>query len=175
MFDSIIGILLDVKGKAKKGLNSCMYLVNLGIREELHVPLANGKYHLPTYSYNLNPNKKHAKCVCLKTLKVPSGFCSNIRSLLSMKDLTLTNYNSHDCHVMLTTFLPIAIRAITTRIPNCLACQKPSRKELKPSKKWSLATNRQANALKEKLVSLAVLALKDDFLEASCQGNYDQT
>jgi hypothetical protein len=29
-----------------------------------------------------------------------------------MKDLTLTNYNSHDCHVMLTTFLPIAIRAI---------------------------------------------------------------
>jgi hypothetical protein len=29
-----------------------------------------------------------------------------------MKDLTVTNYNSHDCHVMLTTFLPIAISAI---------------------------------------------------------------
>jgi len=29
-----------------------------------------------------------------------------------MKDLTLTNYNTHDCHVMLTTSLPIAIRAI---------------------------------------------------------------
>ena len=29
-----------------------------------------------------------------------------------MKDLTFTNYNSHDCHVMLTTFLPIATRAI---------------------------------------------------------------
>ena len=29
-----------------------------------------------------------------------------------MKDLTLTNYNSHDCHVILTSFLPIAIRAI---------------------------------------------------------------
>jgi hypothetical protein len=29
-----------------------------------------------------------------------------------MKDLTLTNYNSHDCHVMLTTFLPISIRTI---------------------------------------------------------------
>jgi hypothetical protein len=29
-----------------------------------------------------------------------------------MKDLMVTNYNSHDCHVMLTTFLPIAIRAI---------------------------------------------------------------
>jgi len=51
-------------------------------------------------------------CVWLKNLKVPSCFCSNIRSLVSMKDLTLTNYNSHDCQVMLTTFLPIAIRAI---------------------------------------------------------------
>jgi hypothetical protein len=29
-----------------------------------------------------------------------------------MKDMTVTNYNSHDCHVMLTTYLPIAIRAI---------------------------------------------------------------
>jgi hypothetical protein len=29
-----------------------------------------------------------------------------------MKDLMVTNYNSHDCHVMLTTFLPISIRAI---------------------------------------------------------------
>jgi hypothetical protein len=29
-----------------------------------------------------------------------------------MKDLTVTNYNSYDCHVMLITFLPIAIRAI---------------------------------------------------------------
>jgi hypothetical protein len=29
-----------------------------------------------------------------------------------MKDLTVTNYNSNDCPVILTTFLPIAIRAI---------------------------------------------------------------
>jgi hypothetical protein len=29
-----------------------------------------------------------------------------------MKDLTMTGYNSHDCHVMLTVFLPIVIRVI---------------------------------------------------------------
>jgi hypothetical protein len=105
--------LLDVKGKTKEGLNSRLDLVNLGIRPELHpVPQANGKHHLPTASYNLNPDEKHTISVWLKTLKVPSRFCSNIRSLVSMKDVTLTNYNSHDCHVMLTTFLPIALRAI---------------------------------------------------------------
>jgi hypothetical protein len=29
-----------------------------------------------------------------------------------MKYQTMTNYNSHDCHIMLTVFLPIVIRAI---------------------------------------------------------------
>ena len=29
-----------------------------------------------------------------------------------MKDLIMTGYNSHDCHVMLMVFLTIAIRAI---------------------------------------------------------------
>jgi len=82
-------------------------------KKELHpVLLENGNYHLPAASYNLNIDEKHAMCVWLKNLKVPSGFCSNLRSIVSIKDLTLTNYNSHDYHVMLTTFLPIAIRAI---------------------------------------------------------------
>ena len=103
--------LLDIKGKIK-GLNSCLDLVNLGIRPELHpIPQANRKYNLPTTSYNVNPHEKHVICVWLKTLKVPSGFCSNIRSLVSIRDLTLTNYNSYDCHMMQTALLPIAIRA----------------------------------------------------------------
>jgi hypothetical protein len=29
-----------------------------------------------------------------------------------MKDLTMTHFNSYDCHVMLTVFLPIMIRVI---------------------------------------------------------------
>jgi hypothetical protein len=51
-------------------------------------------------------------CVLLTNLKVPSRFRSSIQSIASMKDLTDTNYKSLDCHVMLTTILPIAIRAI---------------------------------------------------------------
>jgi hypothetical protein len=113
VFESLIGTLLDMKGKTKEGLNSRIDMVQLDIKKELHPVLPeNGKYHLLAASYNLNNDEKHAMCVWLKNLKVPSGFCSSIRSIVSMKDLTLTNYNSHDCHVMLTTFLPIAIRAI---------------------------------------------------------------
>jgi hypothetical protein len=113
VFESIIGTLLDIKGKTKEGLNSRVDMVNLGIQKKLHPVLQeNGKYHLPAASYNLNVDEKQAMCVWLKNLRVPSGFCSSIRSIVSMKDLTVTNYNSHDCHVMLTTFLPIANRAI---------------------------------------------------------------
>ena len=43
---------------------------------------------------------------------MPTSFSSNIKILVSMKDLTLTIFNAHDCHVMLTVFLPIVIRAI---------------------------------------------------------------
>ena len=43
---------------------------------------------------------------------MPTGFSSNIKSLVLMKDLTLTSFNAHDCHVMLTVFLPIVNRAI---------------------------------------------------------------
>jgi hypothetical protein len=51
-------------------------------------------------------------CKCLRGLKVPTGFSSNIWSLVAFKDMTLTSYNSHDYHVMITIFLATAIRAV---------------------------------------------------------------
>jgi hypothetical protein len=48
----------------------------------------------------------------MKGIKVPTSFSSNIKSLVNMKDHTMTELNSHNCHVMLTVFLPIVIRAI---------------------------------------------------------------
>jgi hypothetical protein len=124
VFESIIGTLLDIKGKTKEGPKSRVDLVNLGIKKELHPVLQeNGKYHLSAASYNLNVDEKHAMCVWLKNLRVPFRFCSSIQSIVSMKDLMVTNYNSHDCHVMLTTFLPIAIRAINPLFLNMTITQ----------------------------------------------------
>ena len=45
-------------------------------------------------------------------VKVSTGFLANVKELVTMKDLSITHYKAHDCHVMLTVFLPIAIRAI---------------------------------------------------------------
>lgn len=43
---------------------------------------------------------------------MPADFSSNIKSLVSMKDHMLTNFNIHDHHIMLMVFLPIVIRHI---------------------------------------------------------------
>ena len=114
VFKSTAGILLDIKTKMKDGLKSCQDLVNLDIRPELHPTPAvqSGKMDLPGASYNLTTEEKRAVCQWLRTVKVPTGFSSNIKSLDSMKDLTLTSFNAHDCHIMFTVFLPIVIRAI---------------------------------------------------------------
>jgi hypothetical protein len=54
-------------------------MVQLDIKKEVHPVLQeNGKYHLPVVSYNLNIDEKHAMCVSLKNLKVPSRLCSSI-------------------------------------------------------------------------------------------------
>jgi hypothetical protein len=112
VFESTMGFL-DLTGKVKHGLKSCKDLVDLKIRPELRPkPHPNGKQYLPPASYNLTQHERLAICKCLRGLKVPTRFSSNIRSLVSLKDMTLTGCNSHDFHVMITVFLAIVIRAV---------------------------------------------------------------
>ena len=83
------------------------------IRQDLHlVDKRNVIYELPSASYNLTHDKKKAMCESLRGIRVPSHFMFNIKKLVSVKDLSLCGYNNHDCLVLLTMFLPIAIRAI---------------------------------------------------------------
>jgi hypothetical protein len=56
-----------------------------------------GKVELRDASYNLTRDEKKDVCQWLRGVKVLTGFSSNIKSLVSMKDLTLTSFNAHDC------------------------------------------------------------------------------
>ena len=103
VFESTISVLLDIKTKTKDGLKSWMDLVNQDIRSKIQSTTAtqSEEVDLPGMSYNLTRDEKRVVCQWLRGVKVPTGFSSNIKSLVSMKDLSLTNYISHDCHVML--------------------------------------------------------------------------
>jgi hypothetical protein len=45
-------------------------------------------------------------------MKVPYGYSSNIKGIISMKDKKFTNLKTHDCHMLMTQLLPIALRGV---------------------------------------------------------------
>jgi hypothetical protein len=49
---------------------------------------------------------------CLSSIKVPSGFSSNIKRIINVPEKKFVNLKSHDCHVIMTQLLPVALRGI---------------------------------------------------------------
>jgi len=49
---------------------------------------------------------------CLNSIKVPFGYSSNVKGIIQMKEKKFTNLKSHDCHVLMTQLLPVALRGI---------------------------------------------------------------
>jgi hypothetical protein len=81
VFESTVGLLLDIIGKTKDGINACKDLQSLGIREELHPQeRPNGMVYLPPASYILTIEEKRAICKCLCGIKVPTTFSTNIKN-----------------------------------------------------------------------------------------------
>jgi hypothetical protein len=113
VFESTINLLLDIPGKTKDGLNARKNLQVLGIWEELHPQQrSNRKVYLPPASYTLTNEEERAICKCLHGIRVPTGFSTNIKNLVSISELKVSGYNTHDCHTILSLFLAIAIKAV---------------------------------------------------------------
>ena len=57
-------------------------------------------------------SRKEKKIVLqtLAYLKVPKGYCSNFRNLVSMEELKLRGLKSHDYHALMQQLLLVAIR-----------------------------------------------------------------
>jgi hypothetical protein len=111
--DSVLGMLLNIKGKTKDGLNTRLDLLDMGIRKELHPKETDtGRMFCEPACYTLSRAEKREVCQFLHGVKVPSGYSSNIARLVSMEDFKLIGMKSHDCHVMITELLAIALRNV---------------------------------------------------------------
>ena len=56
---------------------------------------------------------------------VPSGFSSNIKGIINMAEKKFQSLKSHDCHVLMTQLLPVALRGIlpeSIRLPIVKLC-----------------------------------------------------
>ncbi|XP_071708293.1 uncharacterized protein [Rutidosis leptorrhynchoides] len=112
--ESLIGLLLNIPGKTKDGLNVREDMVLMKIRPELAPQDIDGRRtkFLPPACYTMSKVEKTKFCQSLHGIKVPSGYSANIKKLVSLKDLKLIGMKSHDCHVLMTQMIPIAIRGI---------------------------------------------------------------
>nr|CAE01748.2 OSJNBb0056F09.11 [Oryza sativa Japonica Group] len=111
---SLLGLLLNMPGKTKDGLNARLDLQEMNIRSELQ-PVTDekmGRVYLPPACHTLSKDEKIAMLSCLADIKVPSGYCSRISKYVKLEDLKLVGMKSHDCHVLITQILPVAIRGI---------------------------------------------------------------
>jgi hypothetical protein len=49
---------------------------------------------------------------CISSIKVPSGFFSNIKGIINVPKKKFLNLKSHDCHAIMTQLLRVALRGI---------------------------------------------------------------
>nr|GEY31511.1 hypothetical protein [Tanacetum cinerariifolium] len=102
----LLGLLLNIPGKTKDGVNARKDMLAMGIRSELAAQETNGeKIYLPPACYTLSKAEKTSFCECLRGIKVPFGYSANIKNLVSMKDLKFLGMKSHDCHIAGPVFL----------------------------------------------------------------------
>ena len=61
-------------------------------------------------TYALTKEEKEIFFECLLSMKVPTGFLSNIKRIINMPEKKFQNLKSHDCHVIITQLLPVSHR-----------------------------------------------------------------
>ncbi|CAL2229836.1 unnamed protein product [Prunus armeniaca] len=110
--DSIIGTLLEIPGKNKDGIAARLDLLNMGVKTDLQPEYGQRHTHLPPGPWNLSRAEKRAVCNSFYGMKVPEGYCSNIKNLVSLKDSRLLGLKSHDCHTLMQQLLPVAIHSV---------------------------------------------------------------
>jgi hypothetical protein len=113
--ESLLGTLLQSKAKGKDSLQCRMDLQDMKVRTELHpLTLPVGKKKLPVASWSLQTKEKERLLRLFHELKVPTGYSSNIRRIANMKDMkfNMSCLKAHNCHVIMTQLLPVAIKGV---------------------------------------------------------------
>ncbi|KAI5328207.1 hypothetical protein L3X38_027604 [Prunus dulcis] len=110
--DSIIGTLLEIPGKNKDGIAARLDLLNMGVKTDFQPEYGERRTRLPPGPWNLSRAEKREVCNSFYGMKVPEGYSSNIKNLVSLQDSRLLGLKSHDCHTLMQQLLPVAIRSV---------------------------------------------------------------
>ncbi|CAL8099280.1 unnamed protein product [Prunus armeniaca] len=110
--DNIIGTLLEIPGKNKDGIAARLDLLNMRVKTDLQPEYRERRTRLPPGPWNLSRADKREVCNSFYGMKVPEGYSSNIKNLVSLQDSRLLGLKSHDCHTLIQQLLLVAIRSV---------------------------------------------------------------
>ena len=110
--EKVYGTLLNLPGKTKDGIKARRDLVVLDIKHELHPQKKGTRDWLPPACYTLNAEEKHRFYDTISNIKVPQGYSSNFKKLVSDDGSKMNALKSNDCHVLMQQVLPFAIKGL---------------------------------------------------------------
>ena len=132
--ESLLGTLSNMTEKTKDGTKARYDLKWLGVRADLHGPnsdddddddanqtegtqgrrkrVKKNTVVLPATCFTMSPEDLEQFYMCLLGVKFPHGYAGQIRRYLDRTKKRFSGMKSHDCHVLLTQTLPVAIRGI---------------------------------------------------------------
>ncbi|KAI3470728.1 hypothetical protein Pfo_027391 [Paulownia fortunei] len=110
--DALVGTLLSIDGKSKDTIEARLDMQDMGIRSKLYLKKIGDRVSKPHASYTFTLKERREFCWFLKSMKFPDGYAANIsRNVnVNVNDGKLYGLKTHNCHVLLQRFLPIAIR-----------------------------------------------------------------
>jgi hypothetical protein len=103
---------LGVYGKAKDTLEARRDLKRMNQQDALYPEKRDNGHYLHPSCYTLSKEEKESMFECLNSIKVPSGYSSNLKALINLKQKKFINLKAHDYHVLMTQLLPIALSGI---------------------------------------------------------------
>ncbi|XP_075473291.1 uncharacterized protein LOC142504292 [Primulina tabacum] len=110
--ESLIGTLLDIPGKTKDGVAARLYLMEMNLRTDLIPKMGEKRKYFPAAYFTLSKSEKRKIFNSLLGIKVPKGYSSKIKNLVSIKDLKLVGVKSHEYHTLMQQLLPVAILGV---------------------------------------------------------------
>ena len=107
MGENVLYTILNETGKSKDHLAARKDLQAMGIRRDAW-PDENDK--CAPAIFTLTKGKKELFLSTLKNIKVPDGYSSNISRRVDLLNKKIFGLKSHDYHVLLQQFLPMAVK-----------------------------------------------------------------
>lgn len=118
--EHLLDAVLNIKKKSKDSVNAREDMRALDIQKDQWIitdPDTKKKVH-PRAPYVLTPEERKNFLQILKSIKFPTGFCSNLGNNVTIEPPGLHCLKSHDYHVLMEDLLPVLIQHAFPRYPD---------------------------------------------------------